>query len=102
MFKLERMIVMLGLLAGAGALAQVDPGVRGGGAGAGGPIPGLTVKESKFFSDGQTRFSEVESFINGLGPRFNLNSCAGCHAAPATGGSSPASNPQVTVALHLK
>ncbi len=29
----------------------------------------------------------------GLGPRFNANSCASCHAYPAVGGSSPPSNP---------
>jgi hypothetical protein len=29
---------------------------------------------------------------NGLGPRFNLDSCAGSHAHPAAGGSSPAIN----------
>src|SRR5262249_27135370 len=34
----------------------------------------------------------------GLGPRFNMNSCAGCHAQPSSGGSSPFTNPQVTVA----
>jgi CxxC motif-containing protein (DUF1111 family) len=34
----------------------------------------------------------------GLGPRFNLNSCAGCHIQPAVGGSSPPVNPQVAVA----
>src|SRR6266700_660374 len=77
------------------ARAQVDPGVRGGAAGAGAAVAGLDVKQGKFFSDGQTRFSEVETVANGLGPRFNLNSCIGCHAAPATGGSSPASNPQI-------
>jgi hypothetical protein len=30
----------------------------------------------------------------GLGPRFNLDSCAGCHSQPDIGGSSPAVNPQ--------
>jgi CxxC motif-containing protein (DUF1111 family) len=78
--------------------AQTDPGPRAGAAGAGGAIAGLTVKEAKFFSDGQGRFTEVDTVATGLGPRFNLNSCAGCHAAPAIGGSSPAVNPQVTVA----
>jgi CxxC motif-containing protein (DUF1111 family) len=34
----------------------------------------------------------------GLGPRFNLDGCAGCHAFPAAGGSSPPNNPQVQVA----
>src|SRR5215472_17767455 len=76
--------------------AQKDPGPRGGAAGSGGPIAGLTTNEGAFFADGQTRFQEVEGISNGLGPRFNLNSCAGCHAQPAVGGSSPASNPQVT------
>jgi CxxC motif-containing protein (DUF1111 family) len=33
-----------------------------------------------------------------LGPRFNLDGCAGCHSQPAIGGSSPAVNPQVAVA----
>ena len=35
---------------------------------------------------------------SGLGPRFNLNSCAGCHAQPAVGGTSPSTNPEVAVA----
>jgi len=78
------------------ASAQTDPGPRSGAAGAGAPIAGLTVKEGKFFADGQSRFQEVDGIANGLGPRFNLNSCAGCHAQPAVGGSSPASNPQVS------
>src|SRR5215472_12509796 len=76
--------------------AQRDPGPRGGAPDAGGPVAGLTAYEQMFFSDGQTRFQEVEGISNGLGPRFNLNSCSGCHAQPAVGGSSPASNPQVT------
>ena len=38
---------------------------------------------------------------DGLGPRFNLDSCGGCHAAPAIGGASPALNPQVAVASRL-
>jgi len=29
---------------------------------------------------------------SGLGPRFNLDSCAGCHTFPAVGGSSPPTN----------
>ena len=35
---------------------------------------------------------------NGLGPRFNSNSCASCHAQPAVGGTSPKTNPQFKVA----
>ncbi len=34
----------------------------------------------------------------GLGPDFNMNSCAGCHAQPAVGGTSPQTNPQIAVA----
>src|SRR5215831_12915446 len=77
-----------------GQSVATDPGVRGGPAGAGGPIAGLTVQENKFFNDGKARFLETDSVSgtvpgeagSGLGPRFNLNSCAGCHAQPATGG----------------
>ena len=87
------------------AAAQTDPGVRSGAPGAGGPVPGLTVKEAKFFASGQDAFQEVASVLGtipnterGLGPRFNLDSCAGCHKFPAIGGSSPAVNPQIAVA----
>src|SRR6266581_9634241 len=85
--------------------AQTDPGLRGGAAGAGSAFSNLTNKESSFFSTGSDQFQEVQS-VNGsvqgteagLGPRFNLDSCAGCHAQPAIGGSSPTVNPQVDVA----
>jgi CxxC motif-containing protein (DUF1111 family) len=83
-----------------------DPGVRGGTAGAGGSLPGLNSDETNFFSASLDVFNEVDSVSGtisgedgaGLGPRFNLNGCGGCHAQPATGGSSPTTNPQVTVA----
>src|SRR5262245_38271884 len=78
-------------------IAQNDPGPRGDPAGAGGRIASLTVKESKFFDSGLDAFEEVQSVTGsaagtepGLGPRFNLNSCSGCHAHPAVGGTSPA------------
>ncbi len=35
---------------------------------------------------------------SGLGPTFNGNGCAMCHAHPAVGGSSPLTNPQVALA----
>jgi CxxC motif-containing protein (DUF1111 family) len=41
---------------------------------------------------------EIDTVPEGLGPRFNLDSCAGCHAFPDVGGSSPKINPQVAVA----
>src|SRR6266849_9935791 len=75
-----------------------DPGVRGGPAGAGGPINGLTRRQSVFFTDGKADFEEVEAVAAGLGPRMNLDSCAGCHAQPATGATSPFVNPQVAFA----
>ena len=76
-----------------------DPGPRGGGAAAGKPLNGLSANQLAAFTDGQTRFQEVEGVSpNGLGPRFNSNSCSSCHAQPAIGGSSPNSNPQVAFA----
>ena len=80
----------------------VDPGVRGGAAGAGGPLLGLTADESAFFKDGLARFADIEVVTggnnNGLGPRFNSNQCLSCHAQPAAGGSSPPQNPMIAVA----
>src|SRR5260370_26211335 len=83
---------------GTGVLhAQVDPGVRAGAPGAGAPIAGLTAGELDFFSNhGIPQFTQVEAVADGLGPRFNLDSCSGCHIHPAVGGSSPLhNNPQV-------
>jgi len=82
-----------------------DPGVRAGSNGAGGMHPSLTSVEQQTFSIGREVFQEVGSVQGtlpdteaGLGPRFNLDSCAGCHSQPDIGGSSPAVNPQVAVA----
>jgi CxxC motif-containing protein (DUF1111 family) len=74
-----------------------DPGVRGGLPGAGKAIAGLTGVEPKFFLDGATSFTTVRGAKDGLGPRFNLDNCAGCHAQPAVGGTSPTMNPQIAV-----
>ena len=82
--------------------AAVDPGVRGGAAGAGNPLNGLTADETAFFLDGQGRFAEIEVVQGGpntgLGPRFNSNQCFSCHTQPAIGGTSPAQNPLPAVA----
>jgi CxxC motif-containing protein (DUF1111 family) len=89
---------------GIGALAQPrDPGIRGGPPGAGQPIAGLTPGElSYFISQGEPQFMQIEAVSDGLGPRFNLDSCGGCHAFPAPGGSSPpVNNPQVVRALIM-
>lgn len=86
----------------AAAKGPIDPGVRSGAPGAGGPLDHLTSDESAFFQDGFARFAETEVVAggsnNGLGPRFNANQCLMCHAQPAPGGSSPAQDPLVALA----
>ncbi len=99
--KVGGLLILGTLLVVGGAVAAPkakDPGVRGGSAGAGGPLPGLTNAELALFQAGVAAFGEVEAVPNGLGPRFNFDSCGGCHAQPATGGTSPSVNPQVAVA----
>jgi CxxC motif-containing protein (DUF1111 family) len=94
--------------------AQNDPGPRPGPAGAGSFYPTLNSNEQGFFNQAQLRFQEVDSVSgalpgetgSGLGPTFNGNSCAQCHAQPAIGGSGPGlsspqnpiANPQVALA----
>src|ERR1700678_3074973 len=95
------------------AIAQTDPGVRSGpingqsGATATSPLPLASVVADspsgslEFFQNGLGRFQEVEVVSNGtnngLGPRFNLNTCSGCHSQPTIGGSGPAANPEFEV-----
>ena len=95
--------------AGAGTQPQ-DPGVRQGpingqpNATIGSPLPLPSVAAEnpngslEFFENGLARFQEVETVTNsanvGLGPRFNLNQCSGCHAQPTIGGSGPSTNAQ--------
>jgi CxxC motif-containing protein (DUF1111 family) len=98
---------------GTGTLqAQHDPGPRGGSAGAGSYYSTLNTDEQAFFHQAFMRFQEVDSVSGkiekgvGLGPTFNGNSCAMCHAQPTIGGSSPGlaspqnsvPNPQVALA----
>jgi CxxC motif-containing protein (DUF1111 family) len=94
-----------GLQGGSPGNGARDPGVRGGAPGAGTPIAGLTTDQLSFFSAGLTNFEVIDSVSgtlpntsNGLGPRYNEESCAQCHAQPATGGTSPFTNPQVAAA----
>ena len=75
------------------------PAPRGGPALSGQPIRGLSSNEAQQFGEGRAAFEEIDNVADGLGPRFNLDSCAGCHAAPRTGGSSAALNPQLLVAM---
>jgi CxxC motif-containing protein (DUF1111 family) len=89
-----------------------DPGVRGGPPDAGGPIAGLCTVGDKSCGTLQQGEGEVWANVNatfkqvnnvtgtapiGLGPRFNSNSCASCHAQPAMGGATPSSNPLFSV-----
>src|SRR5258706_7225605 len=72
---------------------------------AGGPLPGLSVTQLAMFKASQEAFNELSSVTGGadsgkgLGPRFNLDSCSGCHGFPAAGGSSGFVNPE-PIAAH--
>src|SRR5437588_12782138 len=78
------------------AFAQTDPGVRSTtGVNAGQPLASVTANANDlaFFQTGLAQFNEHQTVTGdnvGLGPRFNLDGCGGCHSQPATGGSSPA------------
>ena len=91
-----------------------DPGPREGAPGAGGPLAWLSADQRASFTAARARFTEIDSVSGGvagedgrgLGPSFNANSCAACHAEPAAGGSSShpvfgfvkVPNPQVALA----
>src|SRR2546428_9984564 len=64
------------------SVTAVDPGVRGGPAGAGGPIQGVDARAIGFFTDGKADFDEVDGGADGLGPRLNLYNCVGCYGRP--------------------
>jgi Di-haem oxidoreductase, putative peroxidase len=107
---------------------QKDPGVRGGPAGAGGPIAGLTDNEKALFKEGILRTTQLESVCDtcsdvplggdpgqdpnlqtltnssGLGARFNGDQCSVCHQQPAIGGSGGflVPNPQDPPNKHRK
>jgi CxxC motif-containing protein (DUF1111 family) len=105
-------ISLVALLSTGTLQAQRDPGPRGGSAGAGSYYSTLNTNEQAFFHQAFMRFQEVDSVSGtiakgvGLGPTFNGNSCAMCHAQPTIGGSSPGlaspqnpvMNPQVALA----
>ncbi len=107
-------VLALGIFGSAAALAQMqtaftqvsDPGVRKAASDGGEPLylPGLNDEELVFYRDGLARFNEVDGVTGaitgegeGLGPRFNSNSCVSCHQQPYAGGSSPAVNPLFAV-----
>src|SRR5438128_2685974 len=60
-----------------------DPGPRPGPAGAGLPLKDLSGGLLAAFNEGLDVFKEVDGVAEGLGPRFNADSCAACHAQPA-------------------
>ena len=95
-------LAIVSLLPVQSLVAQTDPGVRGGAAGAGGPLASVAannpINSLAFFNAGKLDFEEIEDVPDGLGPRFNALSCGECHSQPATGGTSPAVNPQVAAA----
>jgi CxxC motif-containing protein (DUF1111 family) len=101
--KLASVSILAALFFVTAAFAQVtDPGVQAASRGTGKPLASVAANDNPgilaFFNDGLSRFQNVESVSGtsdvGLGPRFNFNSCAGCHAQPAVGGSGPSVNPQ--------
>jgi CxxC motif-containing protein (DUF1111 family) len=92
------------------AARPVDPGVRKTPTDNTSPTPmsGLSSFEMAFYLDGLARFKFTELVSggdpaqatgNGLGPRFNSNSCVSCHAQPNVGGSSPPLNPLPGIAI---
>jgi len=83
---------------GAASLAETDPGLRGGATRSGLPLPGISTPELNYFNEGKEAFDQVERVEDGLGPRFNLDGCGGCHSHPVTGGASPPINPQIAMA----
>ena len=108
-----RAALLFGLpMASLATWAQKDPGPRAGAPGAGFPYPTLNAKELSVYSQAFLRFVRPVSVSGtiekgkGLGPTFNGNTCAMCHAQPSIGGSSPGvtgpeephANPQVALA----
>src|SRR5215831_13569533 len=92
--------LMLAMLAASPHLqAQQDPGPRPG-ADAGGMLSNVSEDEEQkqLFLEGFEAFNGPEGVKDGLGPRFNLDGCGGCHQQPAVGGTSPSVNPQVEMA----
>ena len=103
--------ISIGLLAAQALTAQTDPGPHPlpNEAALSRPLAGLNAYDLAYFKEGQERFAEVDSVSgtqpgaagSGLGPRFNGNSCAQCHAHPSAGGSSPVVNPQIAMATEF-
>ena len=52
----------------------------------GDPLPGLTGAERTRFDRGRALFARIYTPEEGLGPRYNENSCSACHTFPVDGG----------------
>ena len=86
------------LISNHAASTAKDPGPRAVAAGTGAPLKGLTSNELNDFNVSKEEFTSAEDVEGGLGPTMNLDNCGGCHAHPATGGTSPLVNPEVAFA----
>ncbi|HYM78920.1 MAG TPA: di-heme oxidoredictase family protein [Candidatus Dormibacteraeota bacterium] len=81
------------------SVTATDPGPRPLPANAGNFLASLSANEQQIEPSITTEFNRAHDVLvtsptdGGLGPRFNGNSCAQCHAYPAVGGSSPPNNP---------
>ena len=82
-FKVYAMVMTLGLVGLLAWRATADNP-----ASFGDPFPGLKTELLNQFFDGKDEFEQIETAADGLGPVFNNNSCAICHASPAVGGDS--------------
>jgi len=84
-------------------VTATDPGPRPLPANAGSFLSTLSANEQQIEPSITTEFNRTHDVVvtsptdGGLGPRFNSNSCASCHAYPAVGGSSPPNNPLFSV-----
>jgi CxxC motif-containing protein (DUF1111 family) len=85
------------------SVTATDPGPRPLPANAGSFLTTLSANEQQIEPSITTEFNRTHDVVvtspvdGGLGPRFNENSCASCHAYPAVGGSSPPTNPMATI-----
>src|SRR5262249_16314300 len=84
-------------------VTATDPGPRPLPASAGSFLTTLSSNEQQIEPSITTEFNRTHDVVvtspvdGGLGPRFNENSCASCHAYPAVGGSSPPNNPMFSI-----
>jgi CxxC motif-containing protein (DUF1111 family) len=92
----------LTLLAGIAAAALIGVAAAQNERGAfGEPRAEASDVERKIFQDGLRQFSRAWDENDGVGQRFNANSCVGCHSAPVAGGSGVKADSFVLVANDI-